>query len=475
LFFVLFKRSIHKMKKQMRTGLAVVAMVGLLALAIVLAVGNLTWSPAADLTASERAMAVDPLVLQEGLAQQDTDGEPSQDLLAELYDRVLPSVVNIQVTQGLIGDPNLGMPGMPAQGQGSGWLWDGEGHIVTNNHVVEGASGITVFFHNGLWAEAELVAADPQADLAVIRLVDAPEIELVPLPLAAEVPPVGYYTLAFGSPFGLAGTMTKGIISAVGRSFPLGDAMTPGSRYSLPDVIQTDAAINPGNSGGPLLNLNGEVIGVNFAIRSEVRANAGVGFAIPVSVIERVVPALIADGAYAYPYLGLGGSSVDPAITQREELAPGTLGVFVGSVEPNGPAAAAGLQVGDIITAIDGEEVRVFEDMISYLINQTQPGDTVELSVLRDGAQETLSVTLGERPREQADPLQQVTVGQAIDIAREAVIAAGVLTNVEASTARPDTVDGQQVWVVELEGTEGIATILVDAITGEVLTMSLNE
>lgn len=463
------------MKKQMRNGLAMVVAVGILVLAVVLATGHFTWSPAAELTASERASAVSPVILQEGLAQREQIGEPSQELLAELYETILPSVVNIQVVQGLVGDPNLGMPGMPAQGQGSGWLWDNEGHIVTNNHVVEGAARMTVFFHNGLWAEAELVAADPQADLAVIRLVDPGVIELLPLPVADAAPPVGYYVLAFGSPFGLAGTMTKGIISAIGRSFPLGDATTTGSRYSLPDVIQTDAAINPGNSGGPLVNLNGEVIGVNFAIRSEVRANAGVGFAIPASIVERVIPALITDGAYAYPYLGLGGSSVNPLIAEREELAPGTLGIFVGSVEAGGPAEEAGVQLGDIVIIIDDQEVRIFEDMISYLINQTQPGDTVQLTVLRNGEEETVSVTLGERPRSQTRPMQQVTVGQAIDIARDAVTAAAMLTNVEASTARPTTEEGRRIWVVELEGSEGTATVLVDAVTGEVVDMSLNE
>jgi S1-C subfamily serine protease len=460
------------MNRQMRNLIASLAVVGLLVIAVILAAGNFTWSPAADLTASERTL--DPLVLQEAPSQQEGNGEPSQALLSELYDRVLPSVVNIQVTAGLVSDPNLGMPGMPAQGEGSGWIWDTEGHIVTNNHVVENAVEITVFFYNGLWAEAELVAADPQADLAVIRLIETPDMELVPLPLAEGVPPVGYYTLALGSPFGLSGTMTKGIISAVGRSFPVGDPTT-GSRYSLPDVIQTDAAINPGNSGGPLIDLDGQVIGVNFAIRSEVRANAGVGFAIPVSVVERVVPALITEGAYAYPYLGLGGSSIDPTISEREELPAGTLGIFVGSIETGGPAAEAGLQTGDIVTAIDDQEVRLFEDMISYLINETEPGQTVQLRVLRNGEEQTLAVTLGERPVTPTQPLEQVTVGQAIDIARESVLAAGLLNEIEASSARPSLENGRQIWIVELEGAEGTATVLVDALTGEVVDQSLND
>lgn len=459
------------MNKQTRTVVASLATIILLGLAILFAVGNFTWSPAGDMTAGERTL--DPLVLQEAPAQQEVTGEPSQELLSTLYDQVLPSVVNIQVTGGLVSDPNLGLPGTPAQGEGSGWVWDTEGHIVTNNHVVENAVEITVFFYNGLWADAELVAADPQADLAVIRVTDPTIIEMVPLPLAEGVPPEGYYTLAFGSPFGLSGTMTKGIISAVGRSFPVGDPTTAGSRYSLPDVIQTDAAINPGNSGGPLVNLDGQVIGVNFAIRSEVRANAGVGFAIPVNVVERVVPALIAQGAYPYPYLGLGGSSIDPTVAEREGLTPNTLGIFVGSVAAGGPAAEAGLQIGDVITAIDGQEVRLFEDLISYLINETEPSQTVQLSVLRTGEVQTIDVTLGQRPLTPVAPVEQVTVGQAIDIAREAVSAAGLLTDIEASTARPAVENGRQIWIVELTGAEGTATVLVDASTGEVLDLNL--
>ncbi|MEZ4639131.1 MAG: trypsin-like peptidase domain-containing protein, partial [Caldilineaceae bacterium] len=332
--------------------LAVVATLTLLALAAVFAVGEFTWAPSTDLTASVSALNVDPIVLPEEIVQEIETTAPSQEALAAIYEQVLPSVVNIQVVQRAMAS-QFGMPSTPAQGQGTGWVWDDQGHIVTNNHVVENAASILVVFSNGEWADAEVVATDPQADLAVINVDAPPGITLTPLALAADVPPVGFYTLALGSPFGLAGSMTKGIVSAVGRSFPVGDPLAGGSTYSLPDVVQTDAAINPGNSGGPLLNLNGEVIGVNFAIRSEVRANAGVGFAIPVSIVRRVVPALISQGAYAYPFLGLGGSTINPQITESEDLPEGTLGVFVGSVEPGGPADAAGLAEGDVITAID--------------------------------------------------------------------------------------------------------------------------
>ncbi len=248
-----------------------------------------------------------------------------------------------------------------------------------------------------------------------------------------------------------------------------------GVRYSLPDVIQTDTAINPGNSGGPLVDLNGQVVGVNFAIRSEVRSNAGVGFAIPVSVVERVIPALISEGAYAYPFLGLGGATINPLIAEQEDIPDNTLGAFVSHVETNGPSAQGGVQEGDIITAIDDNEVRSFEDLTGYLITETQPGDTVTLQILRDGALVSAEVILGERPRGPAQPVQQVTVGQAIDIAREAALEADLLDNVESTTARQESIDGNPSWVVLLEGGDKQATVVVDAVSGEVLTMTVEE
>ncbi len=180
----------------------------------IVATGQLEWRSSTGATAAESQ----PLVIAQ---EVDSATVPSQELLSQLYTQILPSVVNIQVTtEGGISDPNLGIPSAPAQGQGSGWMWDAEGHIVTNNHVVENAAQIMVFFHNGFWAEATLVAADPQADLAVIKVTPPMGVEIQPLPLAADVPPVGYYVLAFGSPFGLAGTMTQGIVTRWGAAYP---------------------------------------------------------------------------------------------------------------------------------------------------------------------------------------------------------------------------------------------------------------
>ena len=282
-------------------------------------------------------------------------------------------------------------------------MWDDEGHIVTNNHVVEDAGDIFVTFANDEWAEAEIVASDPQSDLSVLR-VETPEgMNLRPLERAPELPKVGHYSIALGSPFGLENSMTLGIVSALGRSLPVGDPGRAG-RYSLPEVIQTDAAINPGNSGGPLLNLSGRVVGINFAIRTQERSplgtgvNSGVGFAIPISVAERVIPALIDDGEFVYPFLGIAGGTISARVAQRMNLNSNVLGVLVDSVMPDGPSDEAGLRRGDIIVNIDGEEVRNFENVISYLVMQKNPGETVEIEVLRRGRSRTFDVKLGTRP-----------------------------------------------------------------------------
>jgi serine protease Do len=221
--------------------------------------------------------------------QIDSTLDEDQAALAALYDAVAPSVVNIQVESvasaaSLPQIPGFELPeggDMPLQqGEGSGFIYDNEGHIVTNNHVVEGAQKVVVNFNNGMWARAEVVATDPQADLAVIKVTPPAGFDWQPLALAEDgSTEVGHMVIAIGNPFGLQGTMTTGIVSALGRGFPVG--AFGNNRYTLPDVIQTDAAINPGNSGGPLVNLNGEVVGVNFAIESQTRQNSGVGFHDP--------------------------------------------------------------------------------------------------------------------------------------------------------------------------------------------------
>ncbi len=429
-----------------------------------------------------------------------------QETLADLYDRVVPSVVNIQVTGAspfglgelpqefpfdLPGSPNF--PDMPTMGEGSGWVYDDQGHIVTNNHVVDGAEQVTVIFHNGLWAEAEVVATDPQSDLAVIK-VDAPEgVEMVPFPLAEpDSMRVGYSVIAIGNPFGLESTMTTGIVSALGRSFPVGNALI--GNFTLPAVIQTDAAINPGNSGGPLLNLNGEVIGVNFAIESPVQANSGVGFAIPVSIIERVIPALIENGEYHYPYIGIAGQSVTPQLTNMLELPQNVLGAYVDDVVSDGPADKAGvhggeqaIQVdgvdmrlgGDIIVAIDDEPVRSFEDLVSYLVRKTEPGQKATLTVLRDGELLELDIELSERPITEVELSDQgaidgISASAAIAIARDAVSQEKLLTGpVNETIVTQDEEGGQPIWIVELSDEGATATVVIDAVTGDVLDASV--
>jgi len=428
-----------------------------------------------------------------------------QDALADLYDQVLPSVVNIQVVttpqagnlpEGFQLPKGFELPqGTPKlRGQGSGFIWDDEGHIVTNNHVVENAESVTVVFSNGYWADAEVVATDPQADLAVIKVTPPEGVDWKPLPRAdAGTLRVGHTVIAIGNPFGLAGTMTTGIVSALERSLPVGEMGQ--SRYTLPDLIQTDAAINPGNSGGPLLDLNGQVVGVNFAIESPGRFNAGVGFAIPMSIVNRVVPALIEDGKYEYAYLGLSGSTITPEMAKALGLDNTARGVYVGEVLPGGPSEKAGLHGatgittdsegneiqtgGDIITAIDGEPVVIFEDLVNYLVTQASPGQKVTLDVIRDGKPMEVEVTLGTRPEgqpqeEQASKSEGVNAREAMDIAMELVTGNGELKGeITEKVVTPDERDGQPVWVVKLSTADQTATVVVDKATGDVLEMSI--
>ncbi len=429
--------------------------------------------PQAQTKVVESAPAANPLPA----APMAASGQPDQELLASLYEHTLPSVVNIQVSvkpeaTGVL-PPPFETPDQLPRGEGTGFVYDDEGHIVTNNHVVADADKIVVYFYNGMWADAEVVATDPQADLAVIKVTPPEGIELRPLPLAEpnSIKP-GYWVVALGSPFGLENTMTLGIVSALSRGLPVGPAEGP-ARYTLPDVIQTDAAINPGNSGGPLLNLEGQVVGVNFAINSPVRANSGVGFAIPVSVVRRVVPALIEEGAYHYAYLGIAGRTVDADVAEQEDLPENLLGAFVAQVAPDGPADKGGVKAGDVIVAIDGMPVRQFEDLVSYLVTQAEPGQEVTLTVVRDGKKLDLDVKLGERPTQKTPEGEAtaVTIDEAIAIAREAAINAGMLDTIDATSAKRDVKDGQPVWVVTLEGDGKTVTVVVDANTGDVLEM----
>jgi 2-alkenal reductase len=298
-------------------------------------------------------------------------------------------------------------------GSGSGFLIDSEGRIVTNNHVVEDADVIEITFADGSVAEAVVLGLDPYSDLAVID-VDVPADRLVPVELGdSSTLRVGQRVVAIGNPFGLAGTMTVGVISALGRSLPSEVAQSAGF-FSNPEIIQTDAAINPGNSGGPLLDSRGRVVGVNSAIRSATQSNSGIGFAVPVNTVKRVVPDLIETGRYDYPYLGVTSNPVFTLAKLADELGLSvTEGVLVAEVTPGEPADRAGLRGGDrdvvvdgvpmraggdIIMAIDGTQVRDFDELIAYLVRETEVGNTVTLTVLRDNEVLEIPVILGKRP-----------------------------------------------------------------------------
>lgn len=396
--------------------------------------------------------------------------------LDDLYAQLIPSVVQIQVAV----DPESSMlpqdhPQVP-RGEGSGWVYDDNGHIITNAHVVENAESIVVIFSNGMWADAELVAADSQADIAVLEVTPPEGVEWRPLPLEApDALRPGDFVVALGNPFGLESTLTLGVVSAKARSVPVQQGMQ--ANYTLPDVIQTDAAINPGNSGGPLLNLSGEVVGVNFAIRSATGANAGVGFAIPVSIVQRIVPTLIEEGDYPYPYLGISGSSVLPQVAQENDIPQNTRGAFVASVPEGGPAAQAGLQAGDIIVAAGENEILLFGDLVSYLIHSTVPGDTITLTILRDGEEQEVEVTVGERPEADQQPVASdgdvIPPAVAATLATEAALEEDMLTPpVTDVSIRMAEQDDQQVWEVRLSDGSNVVIVTLDAQSGEILDLS---
>ena len=318
-------------------------------------------------------------------------------------------------------DPQGQTPNSPqySQSLGSGFIWDTEGHIVTNNHVVSGADKIEVTFADGTSLPATLVGADPSSDLAVIQVVGAADL-MHPVQMADSTQvKVGELAIAIGNPFGLEGTMTVGIVSALGRSLPASETGNQGVSYTIPDIIQTDAPINPGNSGGVLLNDQGQVMGVTAAIASTSNANAGIGFAIPSVLVSKVIPALLKDGHYDHPYLGISAGSLTPDLVAAMGLKVGQRGALVADVVPGSPAEKAGLrgsnrqvtidgmpvQVGgDVITAINGQPIAKMDDLIAYLADQTQVGQTVTLTILRvsadkEPAQEiSVEVTLTARP-----------------------------------------------------------------------------
>jgi len=335
--------------------------------------------------------------------------------LTNLYQRINPGVVTIWRYDIVGSGHEQSLP----TGQGSGFVIDLEGYIITNLHVIDGADEIEVDFPSGLKVWAELVGTDPDSDLAVLK-VNVPEKELVPLPLGdSDKVRVGDFVVAIGNPFGLSGSMTIGIISAIGRTLDSENPAPGGGRFAAGDIIQTDAAINPGNSGGPLINMHGEVIGVNRAIRSEsftVRgdiANSGVGFAIPINILRQVVPKIIENGSYDYPYLGivsLGDDLWNLKTIEALGLPSDATGAYITGIALGGPAEEAGIRSGsqstsigifaggDLIIAIDDQPVRRFSELLSYIINHTQVDQVVILTILRDGEELDIPLTIGARP-----------------------------------------------------------------------------
>ncbi len=326
--------------------------------------------------------------------------DAQETVVSYIYENAGPSVVHI-TSRTQVWDFWRGV--VPQEGTGSGFLYDARGHIVTNNHVIEDAQEIEVVLADGTVLSAEVVGTDAYYDLAVLH-VDPAQVRAAPLPLGnADSLRVGQLVLAIGNPFGLDRTLTTGVISALDRTIESESGSVIGN------AIQTDAAINPGNSGGPLLNSRGEVIGVNTAIQSPSGGSVGIGFAVPISVVQRVVPDLIAYGRYRHPSLRVQvrelGYEVRPAASGPQR------GLLIVALDPNGPAGKAGLQAaevqrqgfrtvfvgGDIILTINGEEVHTRDDLTLYLERHTLPGDTVTLTVSDiSGQTREVTVTVGE-------------------------------------------------------------------------------
>ncbi len=320
--------------------------------------------------------------------------------LVQLFEKSEAGVVKIGVQRGPDGPRDT--PGM-----GSGFVYDNLGHIITNAHVVEGASKATVTFLDGTQYDAEIVGKDKFTDIAVIKVSEKPRL-LHPLQMGdSSQLHVGEPVAAIGNPFGLSGSMTSGIVSQIGRLLPTQD-----SGFSIPDVIQTDAAINPGNSGGPLLNMKGEVIGINTAIQSISGEFSGIGFAVPSNTALKIVPGLIEDGEYKHPWIGISGRDIDPELARVLDLKDAK-GFIVITVVDGSPADKAGLKGmtetqmidgkeypanGDIILSVDDKEVRKISDILVHLQREKSVGDTMSLGILRDGEFMHISLELVERP-----------------------------------------------------------------------------
>ena len=331
--------------------------------------------------------------------------------LPELFTKVEKSVVQI------IGRGDSSNRSPTGSRLGSGFVYDSNRHIITNYHVASGTKNIDVTFMDGNTYHAQLVGSDPFTDLAVLYVEDVPKDTLVPLALGnSAMLEVGEEIAAIGNPFGLSGSMTAGIISGLGRLLPSNTNL--GSQYSIPNIVQIDAPINPGNSGGPLLNMRGEVVGINSAIFSSTGEFSGVGFAIPSNTLNKIIPSLIKGGSFSHPWIGLSGTNITPEIANAVGLKE-SRGFLVADTVSGSPAEKAGLRGGDKVANINGREialggdviekidnntVRKIDDILVYLESVKSVGDTVSLSVLRNGQLQKLNLTLAARPSSQESP-----------------------------------------------------------------------
>ena len=319
--------------------------------------------------------------------------------LIEIFEKTEESVVQVNVRT-VDGRSNPG-------NMGSGFVYSADGYIITNNHVVDNSGIVTITFLDGESYTAKIIGTDPDLDLAVLK-VEMGSTYLQPIPIGdSSQLKVGEEIAAIGNPFGLSGSMTSGIISQIGRLLP------QDSGYSIPDVIQTDAAINPGNSGGPLLNMKGEVVGINTAIQSATGEFTGVGFAVPSNTVKKVVPVLIKDGIFHHPWMGISGSDVDPELAKFRGL-NSSKGFLIATVIEGSPADDAGLLGitdtkeidgreypldGDIIVKIDDKVVRKISDILIHLQREKSVGDELIMTINRDGAIIEATLVLGERPQ----------------------------------------------------------------------------
>lgn len=405
--------------------------VSMLALLLVACSGAAVSSNSNALSVSDNSISGTSVPSQIDNLDADAIVAAQEQVLTGIYSRVVPSVVQIRTVR-KVGQqftfPHVPeIPGFPFQNPpetpqspndlyqrsaGSGFVWDDQGHIVTNHHVIDGADKVTVIFPDHTQLEAKVLGSDPDSDLAVLQ-VQVNDVTNHPVELgdSASVR-VGQLAEAIGNPFGQEFTITSGIISAVGRTIRSGN-----SQFSIPRVLQTDAPINPGNSGGPLLDRHGRVIGVNTQIISQSGGSTGIGFAVPINTAKQVVPTLIKDGKYEYAWLGISGTTMTPDAAELMNLPRDTKGALVIDLSQGGPADQADLQGsdttqsqdgidyrlgGDVITSVDGHPIQDMDQLISYLIENTAPADKIDITLIRDGETKTVTVTLGKRPAAQS-------------------------------------------------------------------------